>query len=75
MFFGLTTLFAIVIVDVETAPDGVVVGLPGDDVDELDDPAPHAPAARAPAAAETANQNAPVFKSMPSLDPKTGGKV
>ena len=52
MFFGVAVLLLIVMVLVVTAPAGVVLGLAGDELDELELPEPpHATIANAAAAA------------------------
>ena len=54
MFFGFTVLFVIVIVVALTAPDGVVLGLVGPELELDPEELPHAPIPNAAAAAKAA---------------------
>jgi hypothetical protein len=76
MFFGVTTLFAIVIVFVPTASDGGPVGPLG----PLDELGPelllHAPmASAAMLATPSANRNRPVLICMPNIRQQNGAGV
>ena len=77
MFFGLTVLFVIVIVVAFTAPDGVVLGLVGLELELDPEELPHAPIPNAVAAAKAAAVQICRLRllSMLPLDPNPAREV
>ena len=79
MFLGFAVLFVMVMVDALTAPAGVVLGLVGEESEELElEPElPHEATAKAAAAAKAAavEIRTSVLIRMSPLDLKSGGRV